>query len=37
MDTLDDAIETLILNQDESVDHFYNDINKEIDKYKTKK
>lgn len=37
MDTLNDAIETLILKSDESIDDFYNDINEEIDKYKTKK
>lgn len=37
MDTLNDAIEALILRPNESIDDFYNDINKEIDKYKTKK
>lgn len=37
MDTLNDAIETLILKEDESIEDFYKDINAEVDKYKTKK
>lgn len=37
MDTLNDAIEILILKEDESIEDFYKDINAEVDKYKTKK
>lgn len=37
MDTLNDAIEILLLKDHESIETFYNDINEQIDKYKTKK
>ncbi|MBD7916449.1 AAA family ATPase [Clostridium sp. Sa3CUN1] len=36
MDTLDDAIETLILNDNETVDDFYESLKEEIEKYKSK-
>ena len=37
MDTLDDAIETLILNEGESINDFYENLKIEIEKYKSKK
>ncbi len=37
METLDDAIEVLMLNEGESIAEFYKQIYVEIDKYKTKK
>lgn len=36
METIDDAIETLILDDNEKLDDFYNLINEEINKYKNK-
>ncbi len=36
METIDDAIETLILDDNEKIDDFYNLINEEINKYKNK-
>ena len=37
METLDDAIEILILNEDEKIEDFYSTLKEEIKKYKTKK
>jgi lon-related putative ATP-dependent protease len=37
MDNLDDAIEIMMLDENHSVDDFYKDISKEIDKYKVNK
>jgi lon-related putative ATP-dependent protease len=37
MDTLDDAIETLILKDNESLEDFYISLNEELKKYKSKK
>ncbi len=34
MEVLNDAIETLILEDDETLDDFYKDINEELEKYK---
>ena len=37
MENLNDAIETLILNDNETIEEFYESLNKELDKYKNKK
>ena len=37
MDTLEDAIETLILREDETLEDFYISLNEELNKYKNKK
>ena len=37
MDTLEDAIETLILKENETLEDFYLSLKEEIDKYKNKK
>ena len=37
MENLDDAIETLILNDNETIEEFYKSLNKELNKYKDKK
>lgn len=37
MDTLEDAIETMILDENTTIEEFYNKVSKEIDKYKGKK
>ena len=37
MDTLEDAIETLILRKDETLKDFYISLNEELNKYKNKK
>ena len=37
MENLDDAIETLILNDNETIEDFYKSVNEELNKYKDKK
>ena len=36
MDNLNDAIEVLLLNDGESVEQFYEEVQREIEKYKNK-
>ena len=37
METLNDAIEVLLLSEGETIDKFYEEVNNEINKYKSKK
>lgn len=36
MDNLNDAIEIMILDENDTIESFYEDISKEIEKYKAK-